>query len=274
MTLSLGNILAISNRISEYQNPASKTGSQQPVTIETLPRISSSLLRHDNIFLKSPAPTNRRQKIESEVGTIAKSYGQSAQPATPLKFLENQRLKTDKYVDSARQKLLTYEQQETFSKNGLLAQYNDYLMRFLRTPIGYPFRHTFRRRVCTVILGSPYGEFNPIVDSINTLSTLATSSLTEDRYGNVAKDIPLLIRAFVSIISSIEGFVGTLPVHWTDVEFAESDRKVDEVVVIVTHLRTGLKGIVEAFGKYATDLGIGKEELAAVRKIAGVDAVN
>ena len=271
MTLGLGNILSISTRISEYQNPTPKTASQQQVTIETLPRISSTQVRNENIFMNSPAPANQREKIESKVGTVAKSYGQSAQPAMPLKFLENQRLRTDKYLDSARQNLLTQGQQETFSKSGLLAQYNGYLLRFLHTPAGYPFRQTFRRRVCTVILGTPYGDLNPIVDSINTLSILATSSLTEDRYGNVAKDIPLLIRAFVSTMSSIESFVSTLPVHWTDVEFRESDRKVEEVALIVTALRNGLKGMVEAFGKYATELGLGREELAAARKIAGVD---
>ena len=272
MTLSLGNILAIRNRVSEYQNPPPKTTpQQQQVTIETLPRISSSQVRHDNIFTSSPAPANERQKIEAKVGTIAKSYGQSAQPATPLKYIENQRLKTGKYLQSAQQKLLTQEQQETFSKSGLLAQYNDYLMRFLRSPLGYPFRQTLKRRVRTVVLGTPYGELNPILDSITSLSFLTKSSLTEDRYGNVAKDVPLLIRAFVSTISSIEGFVNGLPAHWTDVEFSEADRRIEEVELIVKALRSGLRDIVEAFGQYAAELGLGKEEIVTSRKIAGID---
>jgi len=272
MTLSLGNILAISTRIAEYQNPTPKTApQQQQITIETLPRISSTQIRQDNIFTNSPAPTNRRERIEAEVGTIAKSYGQSAQPATPLKFLGNQRAETGKYLHSARQKLLTQEQQATYSKSGLLAQYNDYLLRFLRTPAGYPFRQTFHRRVRTIVLGTPYSALHPTLNSITTLTTLAKASLTEDRYGNVAKDISLLIRAFVSTISSIESFVSSLPVHWTDVEFQESDRKVEDMALIVTALKTGLKEIVGAFGEYATELGLGKEEIATARKVAGID---
>lgn len=273
MTLSLGNILAISNRITEYRNSTTKTApQQQEVTIETLPRISSSQVRQDSIFFDPSAPASRQEKIESKVGTVAKKYGEAAQPVTPVRFVKNQSAKTGKYLHSACQNLLTQEQQETFSKSGLLSRYNDYLMRFLRSPAGYPFRQTFRRRVLTIILGTPYGELNPIVDSTNTLSVLAKESLTEDRYGIVAKDVPLLIRAFISTISSIEGFVNDLPVHWTDVEFSESDRRVEEVALIVTSLKSGLKDVVEAFGTYAAELGLGKEEITTARKIAGIEA--
>lgn len=272
MTLSLGNILAISNRITGHQKPTPKTApQQQEITIETLPRISSSQVRQDSIFMNSPAPANRRERIESRVGTITKSYGESPQPARPINFLQNQRAKTGPYLQSARQKLLTQGQQETFSRGGLLAQYNDYLMRFLRSPIGYPFRQTFRRRVCTVVLGTPYSNLHPILDSVNTLSALAKASLNEDRYGNVAKDVPLLIRAFVSTTASIQGFVSSLPVHWTDVEFSDSDREIEEINMIRAALKDGLRDIVDSFGQYATELGLGKEEIATARKVAGMD---
>ena len=272
MTLCLGNILAISNRIVASQNPDPQTTPQQQgITIETLPRITSSQIQQANIFLNSPAPTNRRERIESKVGTFTKSYGESPQPANPINFLESQGARTGQYLHSARQKLLTQVQQETYSKSGLLAQYNDYIMRFLRSPAGYPFRQTFRRRVCTVVLDTPYSALHPILDSIHTLSALAKASITEDRYGNVAKDVPLLIRAYVSTIASIEGFVKSLPVHWTDVEFEEKDRKVEEVEMIIQALKEGLKDVVEAFGMYASELGLGREELATARMVAGME---
>ncbi len=272
MTLCLGNILTINNRIAEFQNPAATSASappQQRITVESLPRISAPL-RQGNIFRNPPPPSTSREAFESSVGSIAKSFGQSPQPAKPARFLDAQRVETQKYLGAARQKLLTNGQQETLSRSGLLAQCNDYMMRFLRTPVGYPFRQTFRRRVCTVVLGSPYSELKVIVDSANALGSLARASLKEDSYGKVAKDVPLMIRVFVSTISAIEGFVSGLPVHWTDVEFSEADRMVEEVDLIVDALKTGLKSMVGAFEQYAVELGLGREEISVARKVAGM----
>lgn len=272
MTLCLGNILAISNRIAEFHNPASKSVAPPPrVTIESLPPISSAPLRQENIFTNTRPPATTLEKIESSVGTIAKSYGQSPQPAKPLKFIESKRAEGEKYLGVARQKLLTQGQQESLSTSGLLAQCNAYLIRFLRTPFGRPFRRTFKRRASTVVLGSPYSELSPIIDSVNALTALALASLTEDPYGRVAKDVPLLIRAFASVIQSVEGFVRDLPVHWTDVEFSDSDRRVEEVELVVGSMKAGLKQMVDAFGKYASELGLSEKDIKAARSVAGVE---
>ena len=272
MTLCLGNILAISNRIAESQNPASKSvAPPQQITIESLPSISSAPLRQENVFSNARAPMTTLEKIESSVGTIAKSYGQSPQPAKPLKFLESHRAEGEKYLGVARQKLLTQGQQESLSTSGLLAQCNAYLIRFLRTRFGRPFRRTFKRRASTVVLGSPYSELSCIVDSVNALSALALASLTEDPYGKVAKDVPLLIRAFVSVVQSVEGFVGNLPVHWTDVEFSDSDRRVEEADMVVGSMKAGLKQMVDAFGTYATELGLSAKEMRIARTVAGLE---
>lgn len=271
MTLSLGNVLAVINRISDFQNPApTNTPPRQPVTIETLPRIASNSVHQGNIFTNPQKPSTSREIIESNVGSIAKSYGQSPKPVKAIDYLQSKRAETSKYLSASGQKLLTQGQQESFSKSGLLAQYNAYLMRFLRTPAGYPFRRTFKRRILTVILGSPYGELNPIIDSINTLSALAQASLTEDPYGQVAKDVPLLIRAFVSTVTTTENFVNGLQPHWTDVEFKDTDRKIDEVGLIVTALKSGLQSMVTVFGQYAVELGMAKAEIETAKKIAGV----
>ena len=272
MTLCVGNILAVSNRISEFQNPTTKSvAPPQRITIETLPSISSAPLRQANIFSNARPPATTREKIESSVGIIAKSYGQSSQPAKPLRFLESQRPEAEKYLGLASQKLLTQGQQESLSGSGLLAQYNAYLIRFLRTPFGRPFRRTFKRHVSTVVLGSPVGELNSIIDSVNALTTLALASLTEDIYGKVAKDVPLLIQVFVSVIQSVEGFVRDLPVHWTDVEFSDSDRRGEEVDLVVGSMKAGLKEMLDAFGKYTTELGLTETDIKAARRVAGVE---
>lgn len=122
-----------------------------------------------------------------------------------------------------------------------------------------------------MVLGSPFGELNSIVDSINALTALALASLTEDNYGRVAKDVPLLIQAFVSIIQAVEGFVSGLSVHWTDVEFSDSDRRVEEVDLVVGSMKSGLGELVDAFGKYATELGLTEKDIRAARIVAGVE---
>ena len=273
MTLCLGNILALSNRIAEYQNPPIQSGvPAQRITIESLPSISSTPLRQENIFSNAQPPTTTREKIESSLGTIAKSYGQSPQPAKPLKFLESQRVEGEKYLGVARQKLLTQGQQERLSSSGLLAQVNVYLSRFLCSAFGRPFRCTFKRRVSTVVLGSPFSELTCILDSVNALTALALASLVEDNYGKVANDVPLLIQAFVSVIQSIEGFVSGLPVDWTDVEFSESNRRGGkEVDLVIDSMKAGLKQMVDAFGKYAPELGLTQKDIRVARKVAGVE---
>ena len=202
---------------------------------------------------------------------MAKSYGQSPEPVKPLRFLETQRAEGEKYLGVARQKLLTQGHQESLSSSGLLAQYNEYLVRFLRTQFGRPFRQTFKRRVSSVVLGSPFGELSSIIDSVNALSALAVASLAEDTYGKVAKDVPLLIRAFVSVIQSVEGFVGNLPVHWTDVEFSDLDKRVEDVDLVISSMKAGLKEMVDAFGRYATELGLTERDINAARRVAGVE---
>ena len=272
MTLCLGNILAISNRVAEFQNPnPNSVVPPQQTIIESLPSISSASLKQENIFSKVQMPTTTREKIESNFGSMAKSYGESPQPPKTLKFLESQRAEGEKYLGVARQKLLTEDQQQSWSSSGLLAQCNVHLIRFLQSWFGYPFRQTFQRRVCVVVLGSPFSELSPIIDSVNALTALAVASLTEDNYGRVAKDVALLIRAFVSVIQSVEGFVERLPAHWTDVDFSDSDRRVKEVDLVVGSMKAGLKEMVDAFGEYATELGLTEREMKIAKTVAGVE---
>lgn len=122
-----------------------------------------------------------------------------------------------------------------------------------------------------MVLGSPVGELNSIIDSVNALTALALASLTEDIYGKVAKDVSILIQVFVSVIQSVEGFVRDLPVHWTDVEFSDSDRRGEEVDLVVGSMKAGLKEILDAFGKYAAELGLTEKDIKAARRVAGVE---
>lgn len=145
-------------------------------------------------------------------------------------------------------------------------------MQLLRSPFGHPFRQTLRRRACVVVLGTPYSNLSVIVDAIDALTRLAVSSLTEDSYGRVQADVPAIIRTFTNTISNLETFMQNLPVHWTDVEFSEQQggKRVEEVDVVISELRKGLKELLEAFGGYADNLGLGIREMRVARETAGL----
>ena len=212
------------------------------------------------------------------MGTLTKSYGQSPSPGTLQLPYSPQaksllRSSSQKLLESpAAQKLLTSGQQEKLSPTGVRSLINEYVMRFLCSRFGQPFRQTFARRVCTAVLGTPYSNFYSTTTSIIVLTALARASLNEDPYGRVSEDIPTLIRTYSSVIETIEAFVKDLPPHWTDVEFKDDDRKVKNVEMVVQCLKTGLGEIIQAFGQYAGDLGMEPTEISRARRIAGTEA--
>ena len=267
-TICLNNFTSMTNRIALFQNPDSnKPPPLKEDDFQTLPRLSTPL-RQDPVLQNSLPPTTRLEKLESNIGSFAKSYGNSP-PTPPSQQPLSPRGK--QYLNSARQKLLTHGQQETFSPTGIRDVFNDYLMQFIRSPLGSPFRQTFRRRICSVVLGDPYSELSIIVDSITALSSLACSSTTEDTYGNVSKDVPSLIRTFCSTTTILENFISQTPPHWTDVNFQERDRKIEEIDIILAALKGGLKKMVRTFGVYAGELKLGEGELRMARRIAGIE---
>lgn len=80
--------------------------------------------------------------------------------------------------------------------------------------------------------------------------------------------MPTLISTFVSTTLMLEEFVAQFPVHWTDVEF--KNRRVEEVEAILGCLKGGLKELVNAFGPYANELGIGAGEMRMAKNVAGM----
>ncbi|KAL9125305.1 MAG: hypothetical protein Q9217_005474 [Psora testacea] len=284
LSLCLNNIMTVNTRINNFLDPsttASKTASrsqQQPATIiETLPRISTPL-RKENVFSNPPSLGTPLEKLESNVGTFAKSYGQSPSQGTlripygsQAQFLLNSG--SQKLLSSpATQKLLTSGgQQQQLSLGGVRNLMHEYTMRFVRSGFGQPFRQTFARRVGTVVLGTPYARLYSIITSIKALTNLASASLEEDPYGRVSKDIPTLIRTFCSTIETIETFVENLPPHWTDVDFKDDDRTEEDVEMVVQCMKSGIREILYSFGQYTSELGMGAAEVSAARRLAGIE---
>lgn len=255
-------MLSISDRIAQFQSPPTPSARQQHVHVETLPRLSAPL-RRDPILSRPLSPISNLAKIESNIGAVAKSYGQ--QPNSSLFPSAKQIVKV------ARNKFLTLEREEQLLRitpASLRSSFEGWLMCSLNSSFGWPFRQSFGRLVRSIVFKSPDGQFGQIVDAIDILSALTVASLEEDKYGKVAKDVALLIQIFGETISAIEALVASVPIHWTDTEF--KSREVVEVDTVLAFLKSGLKEMLHGFSEYAKDLGISEQELQQARKISGM----
>ncbi|KAL8697412.1 MAG: hypothetical protein Q9224_002332, partial [Gallowayella concinna] len=178
-TECLKAIQTVNSRISEYGQPSSQQQAMsQPQNVQSLPRIGPPL-REEPVFMNPPPPSTRREMVENKVGTFAKSIGNNPvsnydSPITP---------RTQQYLEAARNKLLTADQQQAISPAHVQSQFNVYLTRFLKSWLGQPFRQTFARRIQSIIFGHPFSELGLIVDAVDSLTNLAAASVKEDDYG-------------------------------------------------------------------------------------------
>lgn len=203
--------------------------------------------------------------VEAKVGSFAKSIGNNpvssyGSPINP---------KTQQYLEAARNKLLSPAQQQAITPAHVQSQFNTYMTRFLQSWLGRPFRQTFARRVQSIAFGQPFSELALIVDAVESLTSLANASIKEDDYGKVAKDVASLIRTFIVTYQSLEQFTATLPVHWTDVEFSDDQRRTQDVLTLLSALRNGLRELLDAFGGFSAEIGIEAKDIRVAKAIAG-----
>ena len=236
--------------------------------VKSLPRLAAPL-KVDAILQASPRPANRTKRVESEIGSLAKSIGQS-----PFKKTTYMASPTRKLLQQAGEQILTPDQQKSLQPEQLLSSANSLVSQFLSTVIGVPFRQTFAARVQAKVFGSPRSELPALMFAIRSISRFAVAGITEDTMGTVNRDIPLIMRTFGNAIGRIQKFVKESGVHWTDVNFAsagEHARRVEEVEFLIGCLRTGLRQIILAYEGFARDMGISPSELKAARIAAGLD---
>jgi len=283
LTICLGELHAMTKRIQDFQQlsaPQQQQGgqTQQQQGSSQLPRISAPL-KQDPILVPVPPATSRYQRAEQQLASITASAAKSL--STPHSPSDNNSTAADptKLLRDPARKLLTQgadslglskETQATLAHPTapVTTVVNSYLLAFLRSPFGPPFRQTFAARAIAVVTGAPYGAHTPLLASISSLSRLAIASLKEDEYGTVSKDVANIIRTFTAAENGIVRFVSALQPHWTDVEF-DDDRKVEEVEDVLKALREGLKGLVNEFGEFADELGLGMGEIRAAKEVVG-----
>jgi nucleoporin NDC1 len=218
-------------------------------------------LRRPGDLFSPPTPTASRAPLAAAeaVGKFAKSHGQS-----PPGQLSPRARKLYLKAESA---VLTPEQKEVVSSQGLVGLFKEWIITFLQTAAGWPFRQEYRRRMAAAVLGTPHGDVGVIVDAIDSLTRLAVCSLTEDKYGNVQRDVKLIIRTLTTTVTKLEAFKKSVGFHWTDVEKKKESPEVD---TILAALKGGLNELVTAFGDYSEDLRLSQSEMRMAREAAAV----
>ncbi len=119
--------------------------------------------------------------------------------------------------------------------------------------------------MAAIVLGQPYGDVGVIVDAIDALTRFAVCSLKEDNYGNVQRDVKLIIRTFTTTVTKLEGFKKSIGIHWTDIERKQESPETDTILVA---LKSRLEKLIEAFGDYSEDLRLSQSEMRMAREAA------
>ncbi|XXG96323.1 hypothetical protein Hte_002605 [Hypoxylon texense] len=260
-------IKSIENRIDNYGKPPAPPPAQPEAAPQQPPPRIVQPPRNDNVLAPVPAPKGFRSSVGKLITDAVTSPGK-----TPVEvYLPEAKRRALEATD----RFLTKEQQEALRPENIGTPLRALAFKVISAPtIGPLFQQRFSRRLTTAVFGQPYGELSIYVNAAYALSRLAVSSLAEDRYGNVQRDVPALIRTFTVVIKKLERFYDTLPMHWTDINKTRECVEVDE---LLDALKDGLGDLITAFEQYSSDLRLTRADMrlakeAAVKKQAPAEA--
>ncbi|KAI2616275.1 nucleoporin protein Ndc1-Nup [Hypoxylon sp. NC1633] len=253
--ICLSTIKAVEKRIDDYGKPPAPPPAQPAAAPQPPARIVQPP-KNDNVWASAPNQKSLRRSVGKLVSSVVTSPGKT--PAD-IYLPEAKRRAVE-----ASENLLTREQREALTPDGFNALVRNVSLQILSLPtVGPLFQQLFSRRLATAVLGRPYGEVSIYVNAAYALSKLAVSSLSEDRYGNVQRDVATIIRTFTTVIRKLERFRDTLPMHWTDIK---GNRQCAEVQQLLEGLKDGLSELVEAFGQYGGDLRLTRADMRLARE--------
>ncbi|QIW98119.1 hypothetical protein AMS68_003637 [Peltaster fructicola] len=262
----LAEVEAIGGRIQRHQSAiaaAQNTPAQTPAAAPTgLPKIAAERPRDADITSK------QRPDFAQSLATTARLAGQHPGAANPLSPAAKQ---AERALAWGTGRLLPQDRKPQLSLESVDKQASGKLLQALQTPLGWPFRETFAQTAKVVVLGTPYSSQTNITHAARSLAALLKASTEEDKYGIVAKDVPMIVNTLLGSIRSIRGFLQTTQPSWTDVEFEEGHRQVPEILEVVNELQQALEAILLAFGEYAISLGMSKKELREAKEAVGMN---
>ncbi|KAI9801402.1 MAG: hypothetical protein M1825_003381 [Sarcosagium campestre] len=267
-------VYSLNTRINDDLNPPPPEASAPPqkpqlVSVNTLPRITTPL-KQDAIFAASP-PSSRTEKFGHVIGSFAKSQGD----APPRNRRASSSPQLRKLIGYGVDATLSSAQKQALTQGNLGNIFNSYLLRFLRSPAGFPFRQTLRRRATAVALGSPDGDKETIIAAVHSITQLSICSLVEDDYGKVQKDIADIIRLFTTTIENLTRFRNLAKPGWTDVHtkgdaaIRDSFEEIDQLRAV---FREALGSLLVGFGSYADVLGLSLRDVRLAKAAASAPA--
>ncbi|KAH9223511.1 nucleoporin protein Ndc1-Nup [Leptodontidium sp. 2 PMI_412] len=244
-------INGIQTRIADYEKPPSTGASNSPKVpeppIQGLPRMAEPIQQTD-IFTKP-----KKRGTRESVGQIVKNHGQS--PPSPVSP------RAKKLLEKAETMLSPASQDD----QSLAALLREWTLVFLKYPVSWPFRQTYRRRITAIVLGQPYGDVGVLVDAVDAVTRFSVCSLTEDEYGHVQRDVKSIIQTLTTTVMKLEALKANLGFHWTDIERKQECPEVD---IVLEACKIGLNELVTAFGDYSEDLRLSQSEMRAARLAA------
>lgn len=256
-TVCIELVKALAARVDEYgKQPAPPPA--EPTKSEPKAR-SSAPPKEDAIFKRQQASKSMRAEVDKVFDRVARSPGE-----TPMSSLSPVAKKTWKM---AKDSVLTPEQQESFGTGNMLGQFKQlFSWLLLNDYAGMFFRQDYRQRLAAAVLGSPSAEPGLYLNAIEVLGMLTEKSLAEDKYGNVHRDVPTIIRTFTSTVTKLEAFKASFPIHWTDVD---AKRESPEVDALLRGMKESLRKLVYEFEPYRNDLRLTLTDIRLAKEAAG-----
>ncbi|KAK4455106.1 nucleoporin protein Ndc1-Nup, partial [Podospora aff. communis PSN243] len=247
---------SIETRIDDYGKPPTPANPGAEETVEPKKRTTAPP-KEDAIFQSTPQKPKFLEEVEKVVNQATIAPGQGSQ-LSPL---------AKKALASGKTGLLKVQNKVTGSDDpqGL---FKELALKVLRSAAGWPFRQEYGRRLAHAVLGAPYGEPSLYINTVSALSLLAAQSLTEDKYGNVQRDVATIIRTLTTITKKLETFSTKLTPHWTDVNTVKACPEVEGVLVA---LKEALGQLIKEFAPYQRDLRLSLTDMRLAKEAAGTE---
>lgn len=255
LSACLATLESVDSRINPKPSapPVAAPANSTPSTPAGLPRLAAPLEKGTVL-----SPSTGSSSSGARVAKIARSLGSSPSQSSPLQH----------GLSFARSHLPAAEahalQHPGTAASGL---WNS----ILASPAGWIFRSTAALRVRALVLGSPQSELEVATSAVGAIARLAAASVAEDAYGTVHKDVPTILRVLARSVGAVQAAVAQ--------EAAGKDEKggehegSQEVQELLEHMRAALRFLIEAFAKFAKDVGLGEGELREARKAAGLPEI-
>jgi len=245
----------IETRIDNYGKPPTlDTSTEEKVEPK---RRTTAPPREEPIFQSTPQKPKFLEEVEKVVNQATVAPGQGSQ-LSPL---------AKKALASGKTQLLKV-QKEVMGSDDPQSLFKDTALKVLNSAVGWPFRQEYGRRLAHAVLGAPYGEPSIYTNAVSALSLLAGHSLTEDKYGNVQRDVATIIRTLTTITKKLEDFSAGLAPHWTDIN---STRSCPEVEGVLATFKEALGQLVTEFAPYQRDLRLSLTEMRLAREAANTE---